>query len=100
MSNSLTRQHFRALADAIASVDLGPEERATVARAVAVAVAPFNDRFDRSKFMDAATGQTPEPRPRRSRARVAVAAARADHPAGTMLDRLDPCGYGADPTDP
>jgi len=56
MSDSMTRQHFRALADAISGMDgLDSEQRMMVARQIAVAVRRFNSRFDREKFIDAAT---------------------------------------------
>lgn len=50
----MTRQHFRALADAIRNASLSHDDRRRVAGAVASAVAQFNPRFDRDKFLLAA----------------------------------------------
>jgi hypothetical protein len=105
MSNSMTRQHFRALADAIAGIDLEPETRETVARAIGGAVSQFNDRFDRSKFIDWSMGRQPvpvarrriSPRPQATGGHNAVRAVRmirherevAATPT-TGMDRIDP----------
>lgn len=56
MTTSLTRQHFRAIADAIAKTPgLLAEERRQVAEEVASALRQFNPRFDRDRFIAAAT---------------------------------------------
>jgi hypothetical protein len=81
MSNSMTRQHFRALADAIHEAELGPEERATVARAIAGAVRQFNDRFDSTTFMEWATGGRPVPQARTRTPRPRVTTV-PTHPRG------------------
>ena len=86
MSTSMTRQHFRALADAIARLDATVDQR-TVAAAIANAVRQFNPRFDTGKFIWAATGQDEPPAPRRRRART------------TFLPPCSTCGvYGCEHT--
>lgn len=56
MTTSLTRQHFRAIAEAIATTPgLLREEREVVAERIADALRPFNPRFDRDRFIAAAT---------------------------------------------
>jgi len=48
----MSKKHFRALADAIASID-NSEERGRAARAVADVCAGFNELFDRGRFLRA-----------------------------------------------
>jgi hypothetical protein len=52
--SSLTRQHFQAIADGIASAGLDQAARWAVARSIAAELARFNDRFDRERFLTAA----------------------------------------------
>jgi hypothetical protein len=60
VTTSLTRQHFRAVADAVAETPgLTPQQRHDVATALATALARFNPRFDRAKFVEAAIALDP-----------------------------------------
>lgn len=56
MSASLTRQHFRAIADAVRTMGLDDETRLQVARGLVPTLRRFNARFDAATFIDAAAG--------------------------------------------
>lgn len=61
MTTSLTRQHFQAIADAIAGTDVSPEIRRQVAMNLAGVLRRFNPRFDRERFVTAAVGAVVPP---------------------------------------
>lgn len=46
----MTKRHFEAFADVIASLDLPRQERLNMARVVAVVARMFNARFDQDRF--------------------------------------------------
>lgn len=56
MPTSMTRQHFRAVADAIRETPgLSSEQRARLALTMAGKLYQFNPRFNRDTFVEAAT---------------------------------------------
>lgn len=56
MPTSMTRQHFRAIADAIRETPgLSSEQRTRLAVRMVANLLPFNLQFNRDTFMEAAT---------------------------------------------
>ena len=54
----MTRMHFQALAEAVRFLALSPADRLQVAEAIAGACRQFNSRFNRERFVRAATEST------------------------------------------
>jgi hypothetical protein len=50
---SMTRKHFRAIAEAIAESNIDEESRVTVANKIASAIKGVSGNMDRNKFIDA-----------------------------------------------
>jgi hypothetical protein len=100
MTTSMTRQHFRALADAVASLDGGvftDVQRQMVAGAVASAVARFNPAFQRSKFLTACE-PAPAETPAVGHHRRAANAVRPRPPRPLIYphrDQCPECGHGS-----
>lgn len=58
MSTSMTRQHFRAIADAIARMsNLPPELKRQIAKEIGGSLRQFNSRFSVDTFTTAAVGE-------------------------------------------
>ena len=53
MSNSMSRPHFIAIADAIYNTDLSPEDRKRVVSNLIDALKQFNGNFDDDRFRKA-----------------------------------------------
>jgi len=55
MSSSMTRQHFKAIAEAVSFSNLSQEDKEHIARMLSIELRQFNENFDKPKFIAACT---------------------------------------------
>lgn len=53
MSTSMSRQHFKVIAEVIKRADVSDDQRKSLARDMAAEMWQFNHAFDRGRFLEA-----------------------------------------------
>ena len=54
-SSSMTRQHFKAIAEAVRFSNLEIEDKEHIAKMLSIELGKFNENFDKAKFLAACT---------------------------------------------